>query len=346
MNKRISRTLLVILGLLVAWAAAGRGRVSAGSLDPPAPPGPTMKTLDQVEPRVPVQSLPGAPDAVHVISAPGSYYLTGNVIGQTGKSGIFINSGDVSLDLNGFNVHSERTEGDHAGITGIQVQPYFNNISVFNGTVSGWNQIGVNAPDYNVLVRDILAFNNAWEGIRVWGGTVADCVSQSNGTGIRLEGPGLVANCEVRGNGDGIVAGEKVAIRDCVCAANGNGIKVAVSGKVENCKLTDNTTGIYLENGTLVTGSHFRHNYLGIFVYNAGTANHIENNHFEAGQYGIRIDAPGWGNFIARNTVTGAGTAAFDIPPANSWGPIITVTGAGDLSTVPGANHPLANFIF
>ena len=53
-----------------------------GSLTPPpGAPAPVMKTLDQVEPRTQVTqtTCPGNASAVHVISAPGSYYLTANV---------------------------------------------------------------------------------------------------------------------------------------------------------------------------------------------------------------------------------------------------------------------------
>lgn len=95
------------LGLLCAMFAAAVGvSPASGQIDPPpGPVAPSMKRLDQIDPRRTVGSLPGSADAVHVISQPGVYVLTADVVGQPGRHGILITcDGDVSLDLNGFSV--------------------------------------------------------------------------------------------------------------------------------------------------------------------------------------------------------------------------------------------------
>ena len=62
----------VILAMSVcAIIAHGAG---AGDLNPPpGPVAPTMKPLDEIEPRTPVNTLPAGVDSVHLIDQPGSY---------------------------------------------------------------------------------------------------------------------------------------------------------------------------------------------------------------------------------------------------------------------------------
>jgi len=131
---------VLLIGLLgvVVW-------VHAGDLDPPPGPiAPTMKTLDEVEARTPVQALPGDGGALHVISEPGSYYLTSAITGEAGKDGIRIGASDVHLDLNGFallgvagsgnGIRVESTGGDDTEIKGLVIR---------NGVVRGWGGDGV-----------------------------------------------------------------------------------------------------------------------------------------------------------------------------------------------------------
>src|SRR5215813_2047720 len=88
---------LIALALMAVPALAG------DLTPPPGPVGPTMKPLSQVEPRTPVTATttPGDFNSVYQINQSGSYYLTGNVAGVTGKIGVKILVGNVTLDLNG-----------------------------------------------------------------------------------------------------------------------------------------------------------------------------------------------------------------------------------------------------
>lgn len=119
--------------VLVLAALGGIIWASAGDLNPP--PGPitsTMKTLSDVEPRVAVQSLTGDATSEYTIGASGSYYLTGNVVGESGKSGIRITADGVTIDLSGHTL-----EGVDGSTHGIDVPSARDNIVVKNGVVRG-----------------------------------------------------------------------------------------------------------------------------------------------------------------------------------------------------------------
>ncbi|MGZ5022930.1 MAG: hypothetical protein ACXWAX_10115, partial [Chthoniobacterales bacterium] len=84
------------LALLLLSLGTPYTAFAQGSLTPPAAPTPTMKSLDQIEPRTPISSLP------FTISTAGSYYVTANLTGVVGQHGITINADNVTLDLGGF----------------------------------------------------------------------------------------------------------------------------------------------------------------------------------------------------------------------------------------------------
>src|ERR1700733_13714764 len=82
--------------LLVSLRVMTVSVFAQGSLTPPGTPAPTMKSLDQVQPRTLISSLP------FTISAPGSYYLTANLTVTGTGNGIVVTADNVTIDLNGF----------------------------------------------------------------------------------------------------------------------------------------------------------------------------------------------------------------------------------------------------
>ena len=86
---------MIVKCLLIATIATA-SIFSQGSLTPPTGPAPSMKTLGQIEPRVPIEKLP------FTISAPGAYYVAANLAVPANSTGITIDANQVTLDLNGF----------------------------------------------------------------------------------------------------------------------------------------------------------------------------------------------------------------------------------------------------
>src|SRR4051794_15270642 len=94
--KRTTAKILYLLTLLTFGLLSSS--FGQGSLTPPGAPAPTMKSLDQIEARTIIPSLP------YVITNAGSYYLATNLTGSAGTNGITVIADNVSIDLNGFSL--------------------------------------------------------------------------------------------------------------------------------------------------------------------------------------------------------------------------------------------------
>src|SRR5436190_1260250 len=130
-NDRL-RSVITLLISISAFQLFSLSAFAQGSLTPPGPPAPTMKTLDQLdaklEPRIPISSLP------FTISAPGSYYFTGNLhFTATTGDAITVSVGNITIDLMGFTLSSS------AAVTGeaIHINTNLRNIAVKDGTIAG-----------------------------------------------------------------------------------------------------------------------------------------------------------------------------------------------------------------
>jgi hypothetical protein len=174
--------------------------LAQGSLTPPGAPAPTMKTLQQVEPRVPISSAP------FTISQPGSYYLTTNLT-VSGGNAITIATNGVTLDLNGFTIAS--TAPSATGY-GILINSGLRNIAIQNGFIQG----GVTNDGSGVFSGPGFGYGiyGLAPNVRVSGISVSGClyygIYVDNGESTTVE------NCVVRTVGSwGIIAN---TIRGCV----------------------------------------------------------------------------------------------------------------------------------
>jgi len=152
METRQKRRTVVVSVLVLAGTFMFSLFAAGGNLEPSGPPGPTMKTLAEVEPRISVQSLGGDANSLYVISQPGSYYLTGNITGEPNKDGIMIAANNVTVDLMGFSLIGVPCSG--RGIVKVidQASPHLHSypIRIRNGTICNWGGGGMNFEEIKV----------------------------------------------------------------------------------------------------------------------------------------------------------------------------------------------------
>ncbi len=360
------------------------GVLAQGPLTPPGAPAPTMKTLEQIEPRIPITNLP------ITLSAPGSYYLTGNLTGVT-TNGITIASDDVSIDLEGFAI--EGVAGSARGITDdLTIR---RNIRVRNGTIRNWGDAGVNLNfSRNSFLEDLRSLSNGASGLVLGrSGVIRNCAAEGNaGTGIITPDHRCVilSSAATRNGGRGIHGGVATTIGDCTATENaGHGLYAGFGSVVRGCTAAYNgTNGIYADTGTTVTDCSATFNgQAGIYGWykcaierctasqNTGdgiavvgkcrvVGNTVGGYGAGSSPAGIRvsnsanrvegnlvtdctlgIQVQGASNLIVRNSAS-LNTTNFDIAPGNAYGPIVNVAGVGNITAVTNAVHPWANFEF
>lgn len=229
-----------------------------GSLTPPAgAPAPVMKSLDQIEARTPVESLSGDATAKYIISQPGSYYLTTNLVGVSGKAGIRIEATHVVLDLNGFSL-----QGVSGGTEGIRIAVNGGPVSIRNGTLNSWTTAGIFGGDTatHVSLTDLAITDiSAGPGVYVGNHSTAKRISVNGAqragiyAGDHLGG-GVVDHCTVENFGiasapllpdltDVMAIGASLVSDSTVRGVTNNGLADFVNGisadSVERCRVSD-----------------------------------------------------------------------------------------------------------
>ncbi|HVZ94465.1 MAG TPA: right-handed parallel beta-helix repeat-containing protein [Phycisphaerales bacterium] len=328
------------LPVSVGFACVLASAVLAGDLNPPvgvvAPtPGP--------EPRIVINAVntPGDADAtpsMFKITQPGSYYLAGNVMGQSGKIGIEIASSGVTIDLMGFELL-----GVPGSLEGVRATVLSKSVAIRNGSVRSWGGSGVHLG---------MSSGAQLENIR----------SIGNGNhGINLNSNSTIVGCTATENAQiGIIAGSQVVIDRCVSSSNGNeGILVSTTGVVRSCSIFFNTShglevgsytvvegctvnnnlgdGIRCNAQTRIVGNVCAVNTNGVGIHLMLPANHVENNYVTGNGIGIKNEPGSGSNFIVRNTAR-SNTTNYSITGTQTVGPIITATGT--IATT----SPFANF--
>ena len=257
---------ILVIAVCAFWMP--RAALGQGSLTPPGPPGSTMLTLSQIEPRTPISSAP------YTISQSGSYYLTTNLT-ATVSNAITVGASGVSLDLNGFTITSTIANAANGGAA-ILFDSGLGNIAICNGHIQGGVSTngnglytgsgfgyGINASDpttSNVRVTGVSVSGCLYNGISpglystevdsctvfmVGGsGIVADNISHATAIycgDTAIDADAVASDCfgYCTGNGDGVAG---TTLLDCQGYSDGSGDGVA-GNAVKNCYAWSNGGG-------------------------------------------------------------------------------------------------------
>lgn len=300
-------------------AATASLAFAQGSLTPPGAPAPTMKTLDQLdakldtattkidavdakaEKRTPISALP------FTISAPGSYYLTGNLNVPAGQDGINITTNDVALDLNGFALNGA---GAVAGAHGIVIGAGLKNTHILRGAIVGWPGKGISsgANTSQTVCEDLRVRNCVAGGIAIGDSSAVRHCHVNNctaGPGVSVGFTAIVEQTLCDHCSKGIVATQSVIVRNCsVTFCSGNGIETGPRALITDCVGTGNVTnGIVTGGDAVITRCAI--DQTGGVAINAGNASSVQD--CTIGTQGTDALLLGGACFAQRNMCSGFG---------------------------------------
>ena len=225
-----------------------------GALVPTGAPAPTMRTLDQLEPRIPLGQV-GTNTTTLSITQPGSYVLMGNVT-VAAYTGIFIQvgAGSVTLDLNGFTVSSTASP---AGGTAIYVAQ--GPVTIRNGHIRGA------VTPTTATTFTTAGFENGIDATYVSNVCVENVsVEAVSGYGISLAGGhGIIRSCRARYCGTiGLCANQVVdsialnCVSNAIHASTVAGADGGINGSASNCTGDSiGGSGIFADTATNCFGS-------------------------------------------------------------------------------------------
>lgn len=331
--KSTAKNSVAISALILIHMSPSR----AGDLNPPAGPiSSTMKNLDQVEPRRPLETLPGDAGSLYVIAESGSYYLTQDLIGVAGKHGIRVEASNVTIDLNGFTLL-----GTAVGTDGSAIVAATFGLSVHSGIIRNWPGSGVAASQTHWgLFQDLTVLYNEGDGLSAGAESVVErCIADSNGqNGLRVNSHSRVAGCIAEDNGkDGIRTNDFCQVIECIASDNGEDGIDAYSALIERCQSNENESdGVEVTDDSVVRDCVLSGNSAG-GIRVSGSSNQVMGCHTIGNARGIDVDAGQ--NLIVRNSLRGNATS-LDVVAGNTVGPIV------NNGNIAGSSNPHANYEF
>ena len=296
--------------------------------------------------------------------------VTIDLMGNKLVGGVFsgVNSDD-GIFVSGSHTNIKIRNGGVIGWNGDGINALNADFSIFTDLHVRSNNGDGLVGDFNNLMYLVTAYSNGLDGIEGDDGTVIylSTAGQNDDNGIQTSEGCTVFACASFDNAtDGFDIAAGSTIESCAASDNGVfGFDIALGGRATRCTAYDNMSNGFdmasacilrdcissLNNGhgvrmfanSYVTDSKFHENDLdGIRI--SSTDCHIQGNQTTDNDQ-VGIHATSSGSFIVQNTA--AGNLTNYLINANcSFGPIIDVTGAGDISAIAGSDHPWANFVF
>lgn len=258
---------------------------TAGDLQPSAAPAPTMKTLNEIEPRTAIS----ASDLPLTITEPGSYYLIEDVnFTDDVNNAITIECDDVTIDLTGYTI-----KGPDSGTTSGIYMSGRSGVEILNGTIRDFGNPAIREASSNGKSHRII-------NVRLI----------SNGGGVFLDGYGhLVKDCTAAENSDrGISADFGCTLIGNTCYHNNNyGIETSagstVTGNTCYNNYGTNVHGISTGSGNTLAGNTcYMNQRNGI---NSGTGCTLTGNTcYDNGNHGIFANS---GSTVTNNTTRNNG---------------------------------------
>ncbi|MGH7242206.1 MAG: hypothetical protein ACREJD_02175 [Phycisphaerales bacterium] len=362
--------------VLVCVASVGlAAALLAGPLTPPAGPiASTYKTLAEVEPRKVINSdnTPGDANAMAIISSPGSYMLAGDLICTGGKSGIRVETDNVTIDLQGFSIDGKA--GTNTFGSGVLTSTSRRNIAIRNGSVHNFGAYGITgsmpqSQFENLSINDnklgqlepFNASNSIARNLRIHATSgemnlslgknaiVEDCTVEGGFSGIFV-GSGVVARCTVSDvagigirSGGGVVTQCSVSDITGTSSFNNGGIVVDGGTLVERCTMSNCTaTGVYLGSDCRLVDSTFRGCAKGVFSSQfQGGHSTIERNTFTSCTIAVKLETPG--HIIVSNRFS-QNTTNINAVAGSTLGEELNMVGGGTLTAAN--SHALANVVY
>lgn len=227
------RNIIVVLTISCTLVSSALGQ---GALNPLAAPAPMMKSLDQVEARIPITSVPVS------LNESGSYYFVSNLVLNAGSLyAINVDADHVTIDMNGFSL----TSASNVTASGIRVWSG-KTFTLMNGAIVGNTRVLrtgsgpfvftvepggfdygtiVNTADCTVLVKNMHFNHCRTTGLSVGtlnAAVIMDSLAMENGTYGFYGSNFMIKNSNAYQNGDtGIKSGNYAMAKDCVARLNG-----------------------------------------------------------------------------------------------------------------------------